>query len=492
MMRARIPRLSKSRFMAGLQCHKRLYLELYAPELATGTDPTTQARFDAGTEVGEVARRRFPAGQLLAQDHRHHAAAEKETRRLLADRTIPALCEAAFHHDDVAVRTDILVRQRRQTFDLIEVKSTTGWKEQHVPDLAVQLYVLEGAGLRVDRAYLMHLNRNYVYGGGDYDLEQLFTCADLTEQVRTLQPDVVTALTAMRRPLWAETHPPIPTGPHCTSPYTCEFYDHCRSDRPDHPIVHLPGLREPILTQLADLGILDIRDIPPDFRGLTALQARARDVLQSGNRYHDPAITAALGKVQFPVHFIDFETFAPALPVFVGTRPYETMPFQWSDHILSEDGRVRHREFLHDGSDDPRRRFAESLLGAASTGGSIVVYSSYEGTRLRELEALFPDLALSLARLRARLFDLLPMVRMHVYDEAFHGSFSIKAVLPALVPHLGYDDLEIADGLLASLAYEELREGITPADRAAELRANLLAYCRRDTEAMLELFKALS
>jgi hypothetical protein len=490
-MRTRIPRLSKSRFMAGLQCHKRLYLELYAPDLAAETDAATQARFDAGTEVGEVARQRFPGGRLLAQDHKHHAAAEKETRRLLADPGVPTLYEAAFRHDDVAVRTDILVRQRRGTFDLIEAKSTTGWKEQHVPDLAVQLYVLEGAGVQVGHAYLMHLNRDYVYGGGDYDLGELFACADLTEQVRALQPDVVTALSAMRQPLRAEDPPPIPTGPHCTSPYTCEFYNHCHTDRPDYPIEHLPGLREPLVTQLADLDILDIRDIPPDFMGLTALQVRARDVLQSGNRYHDPAITEALAKVQFPVHFLDFETFAPALPVFVGTRPYQTIPFLWSDHVLSGDGQVTHHEFLHDVSDDPRRPFAESLLEVASEGGSIVVYSSFEATRLRELEALFPDLAPELGQLRARLFDLLPVVRTHVYDEAFRGSFSIKAVLPALVPHLDYNDLEIGGGLLASLAYEELRKPSTPADRTAELRANLLAYCRRDTEAMLELFKKL-
>ena len=195
--------------------------------------------------------------------------------------------------------------------------------------------------------------------------------------------------------------------------------------------------------------------------------------------------------VQFPVHFIDFENFAPALPLFAGTRPYETIPFQWSDHVLSEGDRVIHHEFLHGGSGDPRRSFAESLLRTGGEGGSIVVYSSFEGARLRELEALFPDLTPGLAQIRARLFDLLPVVRTHVYDQAFRGSFSIKAVLPALVPHLDYNDLEIGGGLLASLAYEELRRARTPADRAAELRANLLAYCRRDTEAMLELFKAL-
>jgi hypothetical protein len=181
----------------------------------------------------------------------------------------------------------------------------------------------------------------------------------------------------------------------------------------------------------------------------------------------------------------------PALPVFAGTRPYQTIPFQWSDHILSTDGQVSHREFLHDGADDPRRRFAESLLDAVGLTGSIVVYTGYEENRLRELEEALPEFASRLPQVRARLFDLHPVIKAHIYDPNFHGSFSIKTVLPALVPHLGYDDLEIGDGLLASLAYEELRDPSTPVDRAAELRANLLAYCRRDTEAMLELFQAL-
>ena len=490
-MRARIPRLSKSRFLAGSQCHKRLYLELYAPELAPPADPTLQARFDVGTAVGELARRRFPDGVLIAHDHEHHADAEAQTRALLDDPSLPALYEAAFTHDDVAVRADILVRQPANEFDLIEVKSTTGWKEPHLLDLAVQRYVFEGAGVPVGRAFLMHLSRDYVYPGGAYDLAQLFAAADLTEQVRAAQSGIAAALDAMRRTLWGDLPPPIATRPHCTSPYGCPFHGHCHDDGPEHPIDELPGRRERLLQALAELGVVDIRDIPSKFDGLTSLQARVRDAVRAGTRYHDPAIAAALAKAQFPVHFLDFESFMPALPVFPGTRPYQTIPFEWSDHVLSADGQVIHHEFLHEGPDDPRRRFAESLLDAAGLTGSIVVYTGYEEYCLRELEAALPEVAPRLAQLRPRLFDLHPLIKAHIYDPAFHGSFSIKAVLPALVPHLGYDDLEIGDGLLASLAYEELRDPSTSRDRAAALRANLLAYCRRDTEALLELFREL-
>jgi hypothetical protein len=490
-MRERIPRLSKSRFMAGLQCHKSLYLQLYAPELTAQLDAATTVRFGVGTAVGELARQRFADGELIAYDHQHHADAEAQTHVLLGDPSVPALYEAAFSHDDVAVRADILVRRGAHEFDLIEVKSTAGWKAPHLFDLAVQLYVLEGAGIRVSRTCLMHLNRDYVYQGGAYDLDRLFTCADLTERVRALQPEVAAALGAMRLPLWADVPPSITTGPQCTTPYVCGFYDHCHDDEPEHPVHELPGRRARLLQELADLGVADIGSIPPEFDGLTALQIRVRDAVRAGTRYHDPAISAALAKAQFPVHFVDFETFMPALPVFAGTRPYEAIPFQWSDHVLTTDERVSHAEYLHDGPDDPRRRFTESLLDAVGLVGSVVVYSDYEKRCLRELEMVLPEFAARLAHLRTRLFDLHPVIKTHIYDPAFHGSFSIKAVLPALVPHLSYDDLEISDGLLASLAYEKMRDPNTSADRAAALRATLLPYCRRDTEALIELFKAL-
>lgn len=219
--------LSKSRFLAGLQCHKRLYLELYSPDSAGPLDQATQARFAVGTAVGELARQRFAGGRLLTEDHQRHNEAVVHTRELLLDRSVGALYEAAFVHDDVAVRADILVRRQGGGFDLIEVKATTSVKNVHLFDLAVQLYVLKGAGMRIERACLMHLNGGYVYPGGAYNLQQLFTCADLTEQVHALQQNVAVALSAMRQSLRGDGPPPIASGPQCTNPYVCPYYDLC-------------------------------------------------------------------------------------------------------------------------------------------------------------------------------------------------------------------------------------------------------------------------
>jgi hypothetical protein len=172
-------------------------------------------------------------------------------------------------------------------------------------------------------------------------------------------------------------------------------------------------------------------------------------------------------------------------------RPYDTIPVQWSDHVLHQDGALHHSEYLHDGSGDPRREFAASLLRRLGDEGTVVVYSSFEENRLADLAGWLPDRAGDLSRVQPRLLDLLSVIRSHVYDRAFNGSFSLKSVLPALVPELGYEDLAIQDGGFATLAFLELTAPGTSPERRAELRGQLLAYCGRDTEALVRLFQLL-
>ena len=254
----------------------------------------------------------------------------------------------------------------------------------------------------------------------------------------------------------------------------------------------LPRAGERLLTLLAEHGIEDIRDIDAGFVGLNRLQQRVRDAVASNRPYFNPAIRRELAGLEHPVHFIDFETFNPALPLYAATRPYQVIPFQWSDHIMGSDGQLTHREFLHDGGGDPRGPMARSLLEALGTTGSIVVYSSFEQTRIRELAQALPDLEADLmALLDGRIVDLLPLVREHCYHPDFHGSFSLKAVLPALVPGLGYDDLAITDGQVASLAYAEMIHPATTEERRRQVRTDLLSYCGRDTEAMVRLVEVL-
>ena len=178
------PQLSKSRFMAGLQCLKRLYLECYHRDLAAPANEGQQAVFDTGHAVGELARRRFPGGTLIAEPYYKHSQAVETTEALLADAPVPPLYEAAFDFEGIRLRTDILLQSGSHGVDLVEVKANTGVRAGHIPDIAIQLYVLEQSGIIVNRAYLMHIDNQYVYQGGDYDLEQLFSMEDVTEKTR--------------------------------------------------------------------------------------------------------------------------------------------------------------------------------------------------------------------------------------------------------------------------------------------------------------------
>ncbi len=476
--------------MAGMQCHKRLYLETYQPELAGSADESGAAILEAGHAVGALARNRYPGGMLIGEDL-DSSRAQRATQDALRNPAVLAIFEPALSSDGVRIRADILARTRDQRFDLIEVKSTLDVKPEHEWDVAIQYQVLRSAGVPIRWARLMHLNRDYVHPGGDYDLKRLFTFTNLTRLVHKRRRDVVAAVKEMRRTLAAKSPPPISVGPQCSAPYTCPFYDHCHDDEPDHSVEQLPRLGMRLRELFAAMGIIEITKIPRDFDGLSTLQVRVVEAVRTETRFHDPAVSRKLRKIKFPVHFLDFETFSPALPLYAGTRPYQIIPFQWSDHILSSDGAVRHREFLHDERTDPRRPFAERLVETLGNKGPIVAYSSFEATRLKELGEHFRDLTPALGRVQKRIVDLLPLIRDHVYDPQFHGSFSLKSVLPALVPGLGYDDLEITDGGVASLAYAEMQASETTSERRAKLRASLLVYCMRDTEALLELFRVL-
>lgn len=490
--RERIPVLSKSRFMAGLQCHKRLYLGCFHFDLADPLDEGRQSILDSGTRIGELARDICPGGVLIEEDYLHHGNAVSSTEKALADPSVHAIYEAAFVYDDVRIRADILKRSGIDTFDLIEVKSGTGVKKEHIPDVAVQLYVLNGCGISVGQVCLCHLNNEYVYQGGDYDLSQLFLIEDVTDKAKELQPDIPLILEEMRLPLWGLEPPDIKPGRQCSKPYLCEFYGHCHTGETEHSVIQLPNASAKLLLALEEVGIEDIRDIPEGFPGLNETQQLVRDCVVGNHVHIAPDLPEALGRLEYPIHFVDFETFSSALPLYIGTRPYQVMPFQWSNHTIARNGELRHAEFLHDGLDDPREPFAKSLLEALGSNGPIVVYTGYEAQCIRELASVLPHLSDALMALaETRLVDLHKLIRDNCYHPEFHGSFSIKSVLPALVPELDYSDLEVSDGMQASAAFAEIINLETPDDRRRQLRENLLAYCKRDTEAEVMLFEAL-
>ena len=486
------PRLSKSRYIAGTQCHLRLWYESYARELASAPDDALQAIFDTGHEVGEVACRRYPGGYRVAHDHRHIPQALSETRQVIRAGTAPALFEAAFEHERVLVRADVLERLPTGGWRLIEVKSTTRLKEVFILDVAVQLWVLRGAGLDVRDAGVLTLNREYVYDGVRLDLHSLFELHRVFDEACALLDTVGAQVREMQAMLAQPAAPDIAPGDHCFVPYECPYHAHCTRDHviPDHSVRELPRLTSERRIQLETAGIEEIRDVPADFP-LTALQRIVRRSVREGRALVHDDLPSALASIVPPVRHLDFETFSPAIPRFAGTHPYDAIPFLFSVHIEHDNSPPGHVDYLHDHDDDPRPRLAERLVVALGHEGTICTYSGYERRVLRALAEALPELADALDDIEKRLFDLLPVVRIGYYHPHLRGSFSIKSVLPAIVPELGYDDLEIADGQTAAVRYARTLASTDRQERRNTF-TDLRAYCARDTLAMVRLRKALA
>ena len=483
-------RLSKSRFQKGLQCERALWLSVHEPESA---DPITESKqwiFDQGSEVGRLAHGFFPGGVEVAEDYRHQQEALATTQRLLSEGAT-TLYEPAFFFDGVLVRVDALVKVGEGWY-LYEVKSSGSLKPEHVTDAAVQTYVVEGCGIPVRRSHIVHLDTSYVYQGGDYDLTRLFAVEDVTGDVRSFVPQVPELLSSFRAMLEGP-EPNVRVGAQCRRPYTCDFTGRCHAFFPAvHPVTDLPRLSESALHALLARGVTCIRDIPDSFDQLTSNQAQTVDVVKRGRPAVDlGGLTAALSRLEWPVYHLDFETLAPALPLWPGTRPYEVVPFQYSIHVHHEDGTHEHREYLHTDGTDPRRPLAERMLADLGDTGSVTHYTAYEDKRLEDLAAALPDLADRVAAVRRRLFDLEPVIKKHTKHPDACGRTSIKYVLPAWCPDMSYAGLSIGDGQTASVRYIKAVCGLVDPAVAEQTYADLIEYCGLDTLAMVRLLDRL-
>jgi hypothetical protein len=462
------------------------------PGLASEPNPGTLAAMETGDEVGRRAHLLFPGGVLVAEEYWRHTEAMRRTRELLGDPNVPAIFEAAFEHEGVRIRVDALERLGDGRFGLREVKASASLKGHHLDDLAVQCFVLEGCGLPPGSVELVHVNRDYVRGEGEIDWPRFFVREECAAQVASRLRTMPGQLEAMHALVARDAAPSVEPGRHCHHPFGCEFWEHCTRDKPDDWIHYLPRLRAPQREALRWAGHERIALLPADVT-LTPLQARMRDALQSGRPIVSEALGEALRALAPPLWYLDFETMNPAIPLHAGTRPYEVIPFQWSLHRLEPDGKLGHHEFLASGRDDPRRACAESLIAAlASDDAPVAAYTRFEQTQITGLMQAFPDLHDALDGIGERLVDIHELTRAHVYHPDFRGSFSIKTVAPALVPGFGYADLdEVSEGGAASAAFLRVARGELEPSEERRLREALLAYCKRDTLALMEVHRAL-
>ena len=473
--------LSKSRILLNLQCPKRLWLQVNRPELAE-VEEGSAARMATGNEVGEIARSLYPDGLLI--DPEKLSDAVKETREALMQAPRP-LFEATFEADGVLIRADLLL-PGDNGYRMAEVKSSTGVKDYHLADAAIQSWVCRQNGLPLRKIEIAHIDSGFIYPG-DKNYRGLFAHADITETINDLQPEVPGWISDASNTLQGD-EPHTAPGKQCNTPFDCPFITHCHPtvDPDAYPLDILP-YGGTVAANLRAEGFNDLRDIKEEQLD-NPKHRRVWRASVTGKSELDQEAGRLLSSLPYPRYYLDFETIQFAVPCWGGTRPYAQIPFQWSCHIESEDGTLAHQDFLADGTNDPRRQFAETLIAALGNTGPIIVYNAgFERGRMNELAITYPDLAPALEAAILRVFDLLPIARNHYYHPAMRGSWSIKAVLPTIAPELSYEGLEVAHGGMAQEAFLELLEPSLPNDRRSKLTAALLAYCERDTLAMVRI-----
>ena len=486
--------LSKSKIIAYRQCPKRLWLEIHRPELRD--DSASEMVFQIGHQVGDVARSIYdPEGRgvLIDIEALGHGEALARSAVLLRDGQTPVF-EAGMAAGGALAYADVMlpdISDGTLRWKMIEVKSSTGVKDYHRDDIAVQTYIATSAGVRLSSVSLAHIDSSFIYpGNGDY--LRLLKESELTEDAFSRSGEVQAWIADAQATASMPVEPMVATGPQCNDPFTCGFCAYCNRDKvwPEYPLSSLPRFGSSKQALMEQLGIDDLRNVPDEH--LSALQALVKKHTTDGTVFFDAEGAAAdLAPHGLPAYFLDFETAMFAVPIWKGTRPYQQIPFQFSLHILDEGGTLQHHGFLDLSGNDPSLACALSLIDLCGDQGPVFAYNAgFECRVMRELAGLFPNLAASLVAIIERVVDLLPIARNRYYHPSQHGSWSIKAVLPAAIPELSYDDLDgVQDGNMAVEAFKEAIHPDTTPERKKEIENQLAEYCKLDTLAMVRLWQ---
>ena len=422
----------------------------------------------------------------------------EKTKALIADGT-EVIYEATFSEEGVFAMADILVRNG-EAWDMYEVKGSTNARDKHgvieqhyLQDASVQWYALSKS-IKLNRAFIVHIDNTYTRQG-KLEIPKLFAFDDITKEVLQEQENVEQHLSEMESMLKGDM-PVVDIGKHCDKPYNCDFSTHCWKHIPkENSVFDISYAMGKQWTLYYD-GVLSIDDIPDDFQFGSNASLQIEYHRSQKIKVNNEEIEAFLNTIEYPINFFDFETFRNVIPRFDNQRPYAQMPFQYSLHILHEDGRLEHKEFLGDANSDPRNPLIVQMLNDITLTGSIVAYNqSFEITQIKNLALFLPSRADELLALNERFIDLAhPFQYKHYYDPKFNGRYSIKVVLPAMFPNddeLDYKKLgSIQNGgdAMDTFANLHLLKGKS---KLESIKKDFLAYCRLDTLAMVRIWEKL-
>ena len=489
----KIKRISKSQYLKGLQCPKALWLFWHRKDLKPVIDEQKQHVFDVGNEVGRLATGFFNGGIEITEAYNQIDKAIESTQKAVKSGENYIFEATACSDDGAYSRIDILKKPDGSvdTWDLIEVKSSSSVKEYHLDDITLQRYAFINAGYSIEKSILMHLNREYVRSG-PIQVKELFKLEDCTEIVEMKIGKVKAHLHHFLKTINEDLEPSAEIGSRCKNPFECDYLNYCWQNIPEYSVYNIFGGKK--LNELLKKNIIHISDVLDNFE-TTDRQFIEVDSYKQNKIYKDiKELKIFLDMLTYPLFYLDYETISLAVPLFDNTSPYQAIPFQFSLHIQDKkDGSLQHVEFLHTGNDDPRPYLLKALVESCGTNGSVVVYNQpFEEEINRKLGLAFPEYRERLEHINGRMIDLLvPFSRRYLYHPAMKGSASLKNVLPALVPDLSYNGLPIDDGMTESLRYLKCIQHTVSGQEREAIFNHLKEYCTLDTLAEVRLVEAL-
>ena len=485
-------RLSKSTFIRGLQCEKSLYLYKHQYRLKDPTPSSLQSVFDQGTNIGLLAQELFPNGADASPENHFKMVESVVKTQSFISQGESIIYEATFQYNNVLAALDILVKDD-EGWKAYEVKSSTKVSETYIKDAAIQYYTITNSGIDLKDISIVHINNQYTKEG-ELDIHQLFTIESVYDQVLEFLPRIPNEVQRLKNVIESPDIPNVDIGNHCSDPYECDFKGTCWKHIPDYSIFNISRLKKDKKFDLYNKGVITLDDIDLSQTDLNPNQVLQVQSEINGTSHIDiKEIRNFTNGLSYPLYFLDFETIGPAVPKYNGSRPYQQLVFQYSLHIQETSrSEVEHREYLADPSQDPRIRFIEQLIHDCGTSGDILVYNiGFERGKINDLIEVFPEYSNELRGIVNRLKDLMiPFQQKWYYTPEMRGSYSIKYVLPALVPELSYNDLDIKEGGTASNTFLSMDNGTFEGDEE-ETRRQLLEYCKLDTYAMVKILEKL-
>ena len=490
-------KISKTNYLDYTNCRKNLWLKKHKPEVFVGLELSEfeQKMIEEGAITDEVAQQLYPNGVLVNEVGAKGISLTKE----LIDAKTPTIFQATFEWNDFFHISDILIyNDELNGYELYEVKGSNSVKRKppynYINDLCFQKTIIEKNGINIIKSGVIHLNGKYRFQD-KLNLKALFVHDDVTNRVIDSQGDVIQQMLDVKKYL------SMPEEKGCECLYRgrrgqCQTFQYSNPQVPEYSIHDLSGIgkSKKLLNYLVDLHIYKLEDIDVknELKGLKKIQY---DSYMSGKPIIDKiAIKNMLDDLEFPLYFLDFEGYTGAIPRFNGFGPYQQVPFQYSLHILHEDGVLDHKEYLiTEPTADLTLPLVKKMREDIEDDGTIISWSNYEIQRILKLIELNPSYTNFLLDLNYRMFDLMTIFsKKHYVDASFKGGWSIKKVLPILIPELSYAELEISGGTQAMTMWGKMLEGNYTIESSAQIQKDLLEYCKLDTYAMVEIYRFLT